>query len=237
MEIWLIGKIMSEPFDFSNTHVLVIDDEEFMREMIRRLLGMVGIGKISEATDGADGLTRIAAEPPDLVLLDIMMEPMNGLKFLKAIRIGMGGVRNDQPVIVLTGSNEQSVFGTAMALDCNAFIQKAENLNMLKDRMARVLRETFEVQSSSAYQSVSVPDITITVPRPKRKPVTAPPPLSAAYEVAIEEVEAGAMVARDMITEEGSVLLVAGTTLSTAYLNRLKDISEIIQLPSIWVKR
>ena len=226
---------INKPMDFSETQVLVVDDEVFMRGLIRRYLETIGLTKISEATDGVDGLTKLNAAQPDLIILDIMMKPMNGLKFLKAVRTGASSARREVPVIVVTGSDEQAVLGTAMTLDCNAFVRKSEGLDMLKDRIARVLEETLEIKEEAVYRSVEVPDITITVP-------PAPPPLPAftptkAYEVPIEEVEVGAVVARDVMTEEGSFLLMAGSVLSASYLNRLKDISEIIDLPSIWVEK
>ena len=226
---------MKIPTDFSQTHVLVIDDEKFIRKMVHRLLELIGVTKISEATDGADGLVKLVADPPDLIVLDIMMEPMNGLKFLKSVRIGLSGARRDLPVIVLTGSDEQAVFGTAMALDCNAFVRKDEGMDAIKDRMARVLAETPEIKESDSYQSILIPDITIIIP-PADRPQETPAPTTKAYEVPIEEVEAGAVAARDVTTEDGCMLLAAGSVLNASYLNRLKDISEIIELPAIWVE-
>ncbi len=221
--------------DFSETQVLVVDDEEFMRGVIRRLLGMIGVTNISEATDGADGLMKLNAAQPDLIILDIMMKPMNGLKFLKMVRIGSSSARRDVPVIVVTGSDEQAVLGTAMALDCNAFVRKSEGLDMLKDRIARVLGETLEIKESAVYRSVEIPDITMTIP-PAARPNEPAPTTTKAYEVPIDEVEEGAVVARDVMTEEGNLLLMAGSVLSASSLNRLRDVSEIIELPSIWVE-
>ncbi|MBC8270391.1 MAG: hypothetical protein H8E36_16755 [Rhodospirillaceae bacterium] len=63
--------------DFSEPHVLVVDDETFVRKMIHRLPDMIGVTKNSEASDGS---------PPDIVILDIMMEPRKcpSRKFRKA---------------------------------------------------------------------------------------------------------------------------------------------------------
>jgi len=221
--------------DFSQTHVLVIDDEKFMRQMICRLLAMIGVTKISEATDGADGLVKLVDDPPDLIILDIMMEPMNGLKFLKTVRVGLSGARRDVPVIVVTGSDEQAVFGTAMALDCNAFVHKDEGKDAVKDRMARVLAETPEIKESDGNRSIEIPDITIIIPPADRSQEATPPPTKA-YEVPIEDIEAGAVVARDVKTEDGCTLLPAGSVLSDPSLNRLKDLSSMIELPSVWVE-
>ncbi len=149
---------------------------------------------------------------------------MYGLKFLKTLRIGMSGARRDLPVIVLTGSGEQSVLGTSLALDCNAFVSKIESLDMLKERIIRVHENPLEI-----------PEIeNIAVPAEQPQPPTPPP--TKATEVPIEEVEEGAVVARDVMTEDGYMLLAAGSVISASYLFRLCDISEIIELPSIWIE-
>lgn len=231
---------MSNPIDCNDAHVLVIDDEEFMRQMTRRVLNKIGVNKISEASDGADGLTKMAIDPPDIIVLDIMMEPMNGLKFLKTVRTGLMGGRPDMPVIVLTGSSEQAVFGTAMALDCNAFVRKDKDMNLIEDRMVRVLGEVQEIKPSDNYMSIEIPDITIIVPQSQSQqasPHTASIPPTKEFEIAIEEVEVGALVARDVLSESGELILASGSVLSAAYLNRLKDISEIIDLPSLWIEK
>jgi two-component system, chemotaxis family, chemotaxis protein CheY len=229
------GASMNEPIDFAKIQVLIVDDEKFIRGMTRRLLGVIGITSITEAADGAEGLSKLMDAPPDLVVLDIMMEPMNGLKFLKTVRIGLAGSRRDLPIIVLTGSNEQAVFGTAMALDCNAFMRKSDGPEVIKDRIVRVLGETVEVKESKAYQSVQVPDITITLPATSR-PKEVAPASTTACKLPIEDIEAGVVVARDVVTEDGNTLLSAGSVLNASYLNRLRDISEIIELDFIWVE-
>lgn len=220
---------------FGELHILIIDDEEFIRGMLRRILEQIGVGKISEATDGADGLTKLSADPPDVVFLDIMMEPLNGLKFLKFVRTGLSSAPTDLPVIILTGSDQELIFGASMALDCNAFVRKpVPDQTVLKEKMARVMAEPVECQDQSTYLALKIPDVFPTTPIQKEETAVAPPPAKA-HLIPIEEVEEGIVVARDVVTNAGEVLLPAGSTLSASYLNRLRDISEIIGLPSIWV--
>ncbi len=52
----------------------------------------------------------------------------------------------------------------------------------------------------------------------------------------IEEVQEGGITARDVTTENGEILLASGSVLNASYLNRLKNISEIIEFPSIWIE-
>ena len=222
--------------DLSGTRVLVVDDEPFFRSMIIRVLEKIGFADIAEATDGVDGLAKLQSVAPDLVVLDVMMEPMNGLKFLKSVRVGMSSAAADLPVVILTGSTEEAVLGVALALDCNAFVRKTDSPEILKDRIIRVLCEESAVKSAIAYHGVQIPDITMNVPPPPRAERKSTD-TAGVVEVSIDEVEAGAILDQDVFTEEGHLLFAAGTALSSAYLDRLRDISEIIELPLLSIRR
>jgi two-component system, chemotaxis family, chemotaxis protein CheY len=225
---------MNSPIDYSNMHVLVVEDEPFMRDMVRRVLEMIGVTKITEATDGTDGLRKLVDASPDLIVLDIMMEPMNGLEFLKSVRTGLSN-RRDYPVVVLTGSNDEAVLGTAMSLDCSAFVDKAVSLGEIKDRVARVIADPLRVRTQEAYQAVHIPDIKSGVVIKSRLRATAPPP-SKAHEIPLEMVRPGSVLARDVYSDNGNVLLAEGTVLGISVLNNLRDISKIIEMPPLWVK-
>ena len=59
--------------------VLVVDDDETVRDVVRRYLEVAGF-TVDQAGDGADGLAKFAAHEPDLVVLDVMMPGINGLE-------------------------------------------------------------------------------------------------------------------------------------------------------------
>jgi two-component system response regulator AtoC len=65
--------------------ILVIDDEENMRHMLKAMLTRYGYA-ISTAKDGAEGLAQIASQTFDFILCDVKMPQMNGMEFLKAGR-------------------------------------------------------------------------------------------------------------------------------------------------------
>jgi two-component system chemotaxis response regulator CheY len=224
----------SSDVDVGAVRILVVDDDPFIRNMVRRLLEKMGVAEISEAEDGADGLKQLSAGEPDLVVLDIMMENMNGLQFLKALRTGLSGYRRELPVVVLTGASDEAVMGTALALDCDAFLRKPEGLNELEDRIARVLKSPQEIQPSSAYRAVTVPDLVERAP-PPQAPDPAPV-TGGGVPTPVYEVEPGAVLDRDLVSPEGHLLLAAGAVVTAAYLNRLSDIAEMIDLPDLWVR-
>jgi two-component system, chemotaxis family, chemotaxis protein CheY len=68
--------------------ILVADDSRVMRQIVVRTLRQAGFDghDIVEATDGADGLAKVADESPDLVLSDWNMPELNGLEFLRSLR-------------------------------------------------------------------------------------------------------------------------------------------------------
>jgi CheY-like chemotaxis protein len=65
--------------------VLVVDDEQAIREFLDDVLTGEGY-QVSTATDGQAALTHLAAAPPDLVLLDIMMPVLDGREVLRRMR-------------------------------------------------------------------------------------------------------------------------------------------------------
>ncbi len=221
--------------DFAAVQVLVVEDEPFTRNIVCQLLEKIWVTRISQAEDGADALKQLSTAEPDLVVLDIMMENMNGLQFLKALRTGLAGYRRELPVIVLTGAADEAVMGTALALDCDSFLRKPDGLNVLDERIARVLGSPQEVQPSSVYRAVTVPDVNESTPAPKT-PISAPAAESGVL-MPIYEVEPGAILDRDLVSPEGHLLLAAGAVVTEAYLHRLSDISEMIDLPELWIRR
>jgi len=82
--------------------VLVVEDDAPTREMLRRTLEKDG-WKVAEAVNGREGLERIAAEVPALILLDLMMPEMDGFGFIHELRRRPDG--RAVPVIVITAKD------------------------------------------------------------------------------------------------------------------------------------
>ncbi len=83
-------------------HVLIVEDEPAIRQMVRRLLEKEG-WKVQEAENGQAGLRAVTESAPAIILLDLMMPVMNGFDFLRELR------RNQNwrmiPVIILTAKD------------------------------------------------------------------------------------------------------------------------------------
>lgn len=78
--------------------VLVIDDDEVTRTLVKRILDGEG-HRVEEAHDGAEGLRLFGKNPPDLVLTDINMPGLDGHDVIQAIRV----MHPDVPIIAISG--------------------------------------------------------------------------------------------------------------------------------------
>jgi two-component system response regulator MprA len=117
--------------------VLVVDDEPAVRDALERALRSQGYA-VSTAVDGRDGLDRLEAEPPDLVVLDILMPRLDGLEACRELRAS--GDRT--PVLMLTARD--AVGDRVEGLDAGAddYLVKPFALEELLARIRALLRRT-----------------------------------------------------------------------------------------------
>ena len=90
--------------DVEDIQVLLVDDSEFSRKYITRVLNNIGIDQITCAEDGKQGLQLFHQQYFDLVITDFNMPEMNGLQLVKAIR----GDQQTSSVPILMVTSEQS---------------------------------------------------------------------------------------------------------------------------------
>ncbi len=101
--------------------VFVVDDEPDVVELIETVLELAGYGVESE-TSGRRALTRILENPPDLVLLDLMMPDLDGMELLKLLRAQPQGA--DIPVVIVSARTGQLDQIGSLQLGANAYICK-----------------------------------------------------------------------------------------------------------------
>ncbi|MBT3559124.1 MAG: response regulator [Rhodospirillales bacterium] len=90
----------------SDLNVLVVDDQETMRKIIRQLLKQAQIGNSFEAANGEEALKFIENihEPnPDVVICDLHMDGMDGMEFVHRMR----RKKNQTPILILTGDEDK----------------------------------------------------------------------------------------------------------------------------------
>ena len=120
----------------SGSKVLVVDDEPTVREVVAGYLRRDG-HDVSEAGDGTTALELLDAEPPDLVVLDMMLPGVNGLDVLRRVR-----AVSDIPVIMLTARAEESDRVSGLELGADDYVVKPFSPRELAARVNGVLRRT-----------------------------------------------------------------------------------------------
>ena len=119
--------------------VLVVDDNAFMRKMVRSLLNNIGIKTVYEAPDGIAGLEQIRSVSPDVVILDWEMPLLNGPELVRIVRSPGVFPFPDIPIIMLTAHGERWRIIEAVRLGVNEFLCKPVSAKALNDRLISIL--------------------------------------------------------------------------------------------------
>jgi len=115
--------------------VLVVDDQDQVRQLIRETLEQAGY-EVEEARDGKEGLERYRTKAADLVIMDILMPDQDGLEGIMVLRREFP----DSRVIAMTGGSEAIGFGNvldiAKMLGVRQTLHKPFDLKVLLDTVA-----------------------------------------------------------------------------------------------------
>lgn len=104
--------------------ILIVEDDDFLREMYKSKLEMENFHVVAKA-DGAQGLRALAKFAPDLILLDIIMPKIDGFEVLKKIRKDKEYKKfRKTPVVVLTNLSTREAVDKAFALGAADFLIK-----------------------------------------------------------------------------------------------------------------
>ena len=132
--------------------VLVVDDNAFMRNVVRSLLANIGVKKVLDAGDGIAALDVIRQSQPDIVVLDWEMPLLNGPELVRIVRSPGVFPTPDIPIIMLTAHGERWRIVEAVKLGVNEFLCKPVSARSLLDRIISILLKPREsVQLGSYY--------------------------------------------------------------------------------------
>ena len=133
------------PTDTVPPSILVVDDEDTIREVIRRYLERDGFA-VREAADGYAALDAIAEAAPDLIVLDLMLPGVDGLSLTRQLRTlkGANDERSRIPIIMLTAKGETSDRIRGLDLGADDYMAKPFSQQELVSRVKAVLRRSGE---------------------------------------------------------------------------------------------
>ncbi len=117
---------------FTTPDILIVDDEEFNRDIMARRLQPCNY-QLRFAADGQQALDMVAEKKPDVILLDIMLPEVMGLQVLHTLRQQYSMV--DLPIIMVTAIDEDERIVRSLELGANDYVSKPVNYPVLLARL------------------------------------------------------------------------------------------------------
>lgn len=155
--------------------VLLVEDEEFIRDLFKRQLDLSGFTTDAFGT-GQDGLSAIAKNAYDLVLLDIMLPDINGLQILQNIR--QNPSTKNIVVVLLTNLGQDAVIKQGFELGADGYLVKAaytpdQIVQEVKNIVAK--KQTQHTQPNPAALNQPIPPNSSPATEASQVPTTTPP--------------------------------------------------------------
>lgn len=128
----------------TDTHILIVDDSDTVRDLLRNELFSLGFKNVTTCVDGQDALTKLEANrvksPVKLIISDWNMPKMSGLDLLKKLKIQppFAGI----PFILLTSEAEMANVWTAIEAGVVSYIVKPLAEGVLSKKLAEVYKKT-----------------------------------------------------------------------------------------------
>lgn len=129
------------------TKVLLVDDDPHIRQLLAFAFGKAGMDAV-EATDGEEALARVAAEQPDIVVLDINMPRMDGLEVCRRLR-----AEGQVPILFLSSRDDEIDRVLGIELGGDDYVVKPFSPREVVARAKAILRRTGHAGGASAEQA------------------------------------------------------------------------------------
>lgn len=121
--------------------ILLIDDEEAIREVVQMGIEIEAGWQVAIASNGAEGITLAQAQKPDAILLDVMMPDMDGISTLSQLKANQK--TQSIPVIFFTAKTQPADKKQFQSLGIVGVITKPFNSMTLASRIAKILEWEF----------------------------------------------------------------------------------------------
>lgn len=121
--------------EFSKLKILIVDDDQFYRGILKRLLFQLGVRMIAEAENGEAAITSLLRLKPDAVLCDIEMEPVDGIEVLRRVRAVDIPALANTPIIMVTSHATSTLVKQAVQLQASGYLVKPVSLTDIQARL------------------------------------------------------------------------------------------------------
>jgi DNA-binding response OmpR family regulator len=139
------------------TRILVVDDDPTVREVVLSYLKAERY-EVGEAADGETALRVIGHDPPDLVVLDVMLPGLDGIEVLRRLRANGAST---VPVIMLTALGSEADRVVGLELGADDYVAKPFSPRELVLRIASVLRRSGEASAAGSPRVLADGDLVL----------------------------------------------------------------------------
>lgn len=140
-----------QKYDFSAISVLVIEDNLFMRQLVRKMMHGFGVRHLLEGADGSEGLDILSREYVDIVVCDWLMDPLDGCDFTRTVRTASDSPNIHLPIIMITGHTEPWRIRFARDSGVTEVLAKPVSARTLMQRMVHVIENPRRSVESFTY--------------------------------------------------------------------------------------
>lgn len=129
------------PYDLSQARILIVEDMQPMLTLTTSLLSMFGFKNIHGAKSVEEGFKLFCQYNHDLVVTDWLMEPYDGLDFIKLIRMDEQSPNRFVPVLLMTGYSDQPRVETARDMGVTEFLMKPYSARDMYARIVQIIEK------------------------------------------------------------------------------------------------
>ncbi len=217
--------------------ILVVDDQTLVRTLVSQAVRTLGFRSenIQQAFDGNNALHIMGVRQVDIVLCDIQMQPLNGLDLLKAVRSGRTSNPPNLPFVFLSAHPDRSNIMTAAKLHVDGFIVKPPKpADIEKNLDAAFARKRPSIDPFSYIPIPTGSDYDSTLfglsMLPEQSRDLDAILAGNACSVPLDEAKPESLLAQDLVTPDGVVLLPRGLHISSMQLKVLRDFRELYRV-------
>jgi EAL domain-containing protein (putative c-di-GMP-specific phosphodiesterase class I)/DNA-binding response OmpR family regulator len=227
--------------------ILIVEDDDFTRKIVLRVLHDFGFTNTIDVNSAQSAIKLLEVEKFDLIITDVNMPEMNGLKFVQMIRAGKTHAKPETRIMVLTSFSQTEILGTALALDINGFLVKPIIPAVVEQKLAQAMSERLHLHSPIAYETIktelkSLPSVennrapnnrgekAITLSNGSRHNEQA-----NARHLSIRWLRPQMILNEDVYLKDGTMLLSSGHRLTELSINRLNDLEILLPANGIAV--
>ena len=121
-----------------NLSILIVDDNYHMLRIVRTILQGFGVGQVAEATDAAEAFEQFRSRIFDMVIVDYMMDMLDGIDFVRLVRTAEDSPNPYVPVIMLTAYSERRHVVQARDIGVNEFLCKPVTAEQIYQKIRAV---------------------------------------------------------------------------------------------------